>query len=144
MLITRIHALTGQAVSKDIDVTPQQLRLWNAGELIQIVMPHLSADDREFLITGLSAEEWDRVHPNEEKANTEIGEKWAFTFGFNTDYRSNFVSFTGSFHEARMKMVDYYGITWAFQYEWGEFQEQIEQYGLTELQPIKEEPGEEE
>jgi len=51
MLIHRTHLITGKTVSKEIDVTPKQLSLWQQGELIQIVMPHLSADDREFLIS---------------------------------------------------------------------------------------------
>jgi len=89
------------------------------------------------------------LHPPEEaipepKPPTTTGEKWAFTFGFGTPYRNNFVVFTGSFSEARHKMFDYFGKDWAMQYEWEEFQEQIPRYGLTELQPSHQEPGEEE
>lgn len=58
MLITRRSPFTGQVNMKEIDVTEDQLDRWSAGELIQNVMPHLSADDREFLMTGITAEEW--------------------------------------------------------------------------------------
>ena len=34
---------------------------WVAGEHIQIVMPYLSADDRELLISGTSPEAWDKI-----------------------------------------------------------------------------------
>lgn len=60
MKITRTSGLTGQVNTKDIDVTPQQLEEWKSGGLIQNIMPDLSADDREFLMTGITAEEWDK------------------------------------------------------------------------------------
>ena len=45
--------------TREIDVTQSQLDRWKAGELIQNVMPNISADDREFLMTGITPEEWD-------------------------------------------------------------------------------------
>lgn len=42
----------------DLNVTEAQLDRWEAGELIQDVFPDLSPDDREFLMTGVTAEEW--------------------------------------------------------------------------------------
>ena len=42
----------------DLNVTEAQLSRWEAGELIQNVFPDLSPDDREFLMTGVTAEEW--------------------------------------------------------------------------------------
>jgi hypothetical protein len=56
--VTRKSALTGITRTRDIDCTPEQLARWQQGELIQNVMPHLSAADREFLISGTSDEEW--------------------------------------------------------------------------------------
>jgi len=32
---------------------------WEAGTLIQDAMPQLSADQREFIMTGCTSEEWD-------------------------------------------------------------------------------------
>lgn len=46
---------------REITVTEEQLQRWRAGELIQNVMPNLSADDREFVMTGITAEEWDQA-----------------------------------------------------------------------------------
>jgi len=43
----------------DLDITEVQLVAWRQGALIQDVMPHLSADEREFLITGITPAEWD-------------------------------------------------------------------------------------
>lgn len=39
-------------------VTREQWDLWQSGVLIQIAMPQLSDDEREFLMTGATPEEW--------------------------------------------------------------------------------------
>lgn len=58
MLIQRTNPLTGKVNTREIDCTPEQLKAWEAGALIQNVMPHLSADDREFMISGCTPEDW--------------------------------------------------------------------------------------
>jgi len=42
----------------DLDVTPTQIQCWQEGELVQNVFPHLNPDEREFLMTGITPEEW--------------------------------------------------------------------------------------
>tara|TARA_R110000764_G_scaffold208524_1_gene294185 strand:+ start:658 stop:825 length:168 start_codon:yes stop_codon:yes gene_type:complete len=42
----------------EIDVSDKQIALWMEGALIQDVMPSLSADEREFLMTGITPDEW--------------------------------------------------------------------------------------
>jgi hypothetical protein len=61
MLVTRKSDLTGKVRTLDIPVTQEQLDSWANGRLIQDAMPHLSADDREFIITGITPEEWDEI-----------------------------------------------------------------------------------
>lgn len=61
MLIRMSSMLTGKIHEREIDVTPEQLKAWREGALIQDAMPHLSADDREYLISGATPEEWDRA-----------------------------------------------------------------------------------
>jgi hypothetical protein len=61
MVITRISPFTGITRMREITVTQEQLDRWQAGELIQNAMPNLSADDREFVMTGITAEEWDEA-----------------------------------------------------------------------------------
>ncbi|MFO0000012.1 MAG: hypothetical protein ACK559_02690 [bacterium] len=61
MIITRISPFTGITRMREITVTQEQLDRWQAGELIQNAMPNLSADDREFVMTGITAEEWDEA-----------------------------------------------------------------------------------
>ena len=59
MLIKKKSGLTGNTSVREIAVTASQISRWQGGELIQRVMPELSNDDREFLMTGITPEEWD-------------------------------------------------------------------------------------
>jgi hypothetical protein len=59
MLIERESPLSGNKNVLDIPVTLEQITAWKGGELIQRAMPNLSADEREFLMTGITAEEWE-------------------------------------------------------------------------------------
>ena len=59
MLISKFSPISMKDHTREIDVTQSQLDRWKAGELIQNVMPNISADDREFLMTGITPEEWD-------------------------------------------------------------------------------------
>ena len=59
MIITKTSMLSGNTSSMNIDVNQDQIDLWQGGSLIQNVMPDLSADEREFIMTGVTAEEWD-------------------------------------------------------------------------------------
>ena len=66
MQITRKCPFTGKVNTKDINVTPGQLLAWEKGILIQDAMPNLSADDREFIKTGITAEVWEECFGGEE------------------------------------------------------------------------------
>lgn len=61
MMITRTSPFTGITRTKDILVTEEQLARWQRGERIQNVMPYLSASDREFIMTGITDDEWDNA-----------------------------------------------------------------------------------
>lgn len=63
--VTRRSLLTGKDNTRDLDVTPEQIGRWQGGQLIQNAMPELSADDREFLMTGLTADDWRGIFPPE-------------------------------------------------------------------------------
>lgn len=65
MIVTKRNIFTGQERSLDLDVTQEQLNRWNNGELIQKVFPHLSIDEREFLMTGIIGEEWNELMEDE-------------------------------------------------------------------------------
>ena len=72
MKITRTSALTGTERTREIDLTPAQLAAWDAGEFIQDVAPHLSDADREFVMTGITDEEWTAVFGDGDEENAPI------------------------------------------------------------------------
>lgn len=45
-----------------LNVTEQQINDWMAGAFIQDVFPHLSANEREFLISGAMPDSWDKAY----------------------------------------------------------------------------------
>jgi hypothetical protein len=59
MQIIRKSPFSGNTNSMEIEITQEQIALWESGTLIQNAMPHLSADEREFIMTGITPEEWD-------------------------------------------------------------------------------------
>lgn len=59
MLITKTSPFSGNTNSMEIEVTQEQLSSWESGVLIQNAMPNLSADEREFIMTGITPAEWD-------------------------------------------------------------------------------------
>lgn len=58
MIIVRRSPVSGQLHVKNLNVTPVQLWTWRNGELIQRAMPNLNPEEREFVKTGITAEEW--------------------------------------------------------------------------------------
>ena len=71
MKIEKRDPITGKTNTLDIPITEQQLsrvRLRNeTGEYIQNIVPNLSADHREFLMTGIMPATWDILYPEEEE-----------------------------------------------------------------------------
>lgn len=66
MQISRTSEISGITRTRDINVTQAQLDAWVNGAFIQQVMPNLSEDDREFIMTGITQEEWDEAFQEEE------------------------------------------------------------------------------
>jgi hypothetical protein len=61
MLVTMTSILSGKTTTRDINVEPEQVVAWQNGMLIQDAMPELSAPDREFIMSGITQEEWDGI-----------------------------------------------------------------------------------
>ena len=59
MLVRKVSILSGVERVREMDVTQEQLERWASGEKIQNVFPNLSSDDREFIMTGVTGEEWE-------------------------------------------------------------------------------------
>lgn len=59
MQITKRSVLTGAVNTMEIPATKKQIDAWQAsGDYIQNALPHLTADQREFLLTGATPKEW--------------------------------------------------------------------------------------
>ena len=63
MKITKKSMLTGVTHTREINITEEQLKQWALGKHIQWVCPQLSPEDREFLISGATPEEWNETFP---------------------------------------------------------------------------------
>jgi len=65
MLITRISQISKTHNSMELDITYEQLDRVNnrhlSKELIQNIVPNLSKEEREFLITGITPKEWNEL-----------------------------------------------------------------------------------
>jgi hypothetical protein len=61
MQIKRISPFTGKLNIMNLDVSLEQMIRWDRGELIQDVFPNLTADEREFIKTGITPEDWNEM-----------------------------------------------------------------------------------
>ena len=59
MKITKTSILSGITRTKEINVNQSQIDNWLSGMLIQNAMPNVPIDEREFIMTGITPEEWD-------------------------------------------------------------------------------------
>ena len=68
--VTRRSILTGQVRTIILPLSRAQLRLIETPgrkELIQDIVPHLNDDEREFLLSGITPEEWQQHVGTEEE-----------------------------------------------------------------------------
>jgi hypothetical protein len=66
MLVVKVSPISGNLNTMNLPLTPEQVEAWREGALIQDIMPHLSAPQREFLVSGITPEEAQRVFGAEE------------------------------------------------------------------------------
>ena len=66
MIIKRVSTLTGKHHVREIDCTEGQYELWLDGAMVQNAIPNLSADDREFILSGITPEEWEQAFGKED------------------------------------------------------------------------------
>jgi len=70
MKVENTSFLTGKKNTMELDVTQEQMSRYIRGEgLVQDIFPNLTNAEREFLISGVTPEEWDKylVHPKNDK-----------------------------------------------------------------------------
>jgi hypothetical protein len=66
MEITRRSQLSGITRTMSLPVSQAQLDTWKAGALAQNVFTNLTPDEREFVMTGITAQEWEEAFGGEE------------------------------------------------------------------------------
>ena len=66
MQITRTSIFSGNTNTMELNVTQEQLTAWESGVNIQVAMPQLNADEREFIKTGVTPTEWNELFGEEE------------------------------------------------------------------------------
>jgi len=67
MEITRRSQLSGITRTMSLPVSQAQLDSWRAGALAQNVFTNLTPDEREFVMTGITAQEWEEAFGGEEE-----------------------------------------------------------------------------
>ena len=60
MMVPKVTLITGITHGSASDVTQEQLKRHANAELIQEVCPDLSAEDWEYLISGITQNEWQK------------------------------------------------------------------------------------
>ena len=58
MKITRTSQATGITREMELDITDEQILKYEEGELIQKAFPNLTPAEREFIMTGITEDEW--------------------------------------------------------------------------------------
>jgi hypothetical protein len=62
MYIKRKSVISGIERTRSIPVNPDEYMAWQAGlGSIQDLMPYLSDNDREFILSGITPDEWDEM-----------------------------------------------------------------------------------
>jgi hypothetical protein len=59
--ITRVSGFTQIKHTIEMSIDWEDYAAWENGMLIQNAFPYLTPDEREFLMTGITAEEWNKV-----------------------------------------------------------------------------------
>lgn len=67
MVISKVSVLTGVRHEMDLPITHEQIRRWQSGVMAQDAFPHLDDDQREFLISGATKEEWEEFMKEEKE-----------------------------------------------------------------------------
>lgn len=67
ILIVAVKSLfTGAVNTMTLPITEREWNSWQSGQHIQHAMPHLTPDQREFLLSGATPEEWDALYGSDD------------------------------------------------------------------------------
>ena len=74
MQIVRTSAVSGITRSLEIPCTEEQMAAYKNGALIQVAFPNLTADQREFILTGITKDEWNTLFEESDELDGERDE----------------------------------------------------------------------
>lgn len=61
MKVTRTSQATGITREMELNITDEQIMKYENGALIQDAFPNLTPSEREFLMTGITEDEWNDI-----------------------------------------------------------------------------------
>jgi len=61
MIVTRKSLITGNVSTMSLDITQDQIDMYYEGALVQDAFPDLTPIEREFLLSGITQEEWEET-----------------------------------------------------------------------------------
>ena len=71
MIVSRKDPMTGRIRSVSMNITPEQMAAYESGTVIQLAAPNLTADEREFILTGFLPEEFDALMVDDDQEETD-------------------------------------------------------------------------
>lgn len=66
MLVRRTSQISGKVHEMELSITHEQVIDFQCGALVQDAFPNLTPAEREFILTGITPEEWDDVFGNDD------------------------------------------------------------------------------
>lgn len=79
MLVTRRSQLSWEENTREINCTPEQLDAYERGAgLLRELFPDLTDDEREFIATGITKEEWEQPSEGSSVIPTAISDELPF------------------------------------------------------------------
>lgn len=71
MIIKKKSPFSGIVHEMDLPITQAQVDAWQAGEYAQVAFSNLTARQREFIMTGITEQEWNDTFPEEDEEDEE-------------------------------------------------------------------------
>lgn len=79
LTVVKRSAFSGTMNEMELPITLDRLERWEqSGQLVQDAFPDLTADQREFLISGMLPDEWDDAYGEEQWDDIDLGDEPAF------------------------------------------------------------------
>lgn len=78
MKITRTSMISGVTRTLDLEISEDEWKSFMNGTLIQYAFPNISASEREFILSGITSEEWNSEFSDNDEFVDELDDEPAF------------------------------------------------------------------